>query len=107
MDLQLSQLGQASRVVQFKQTLLLMDLQSRRFLLERCIDYIQQQCANEYPERDTLLTWFDKCLTLSEYDLQNDMRKQELRSPEFWTVIFECYKSPILYNILAYGGFLR
>lgn len=100
-------LNRAHRVVQFKQKMLALDLQSRRFLLERCIEYIQSQSTEEFPERDTLLTWFDKCLTLSEFDVQNDMRKAELRSPEFWNVIFECYKSPILYNIIAYGGFLN
>lgn len=107
MEPELNALGQVSRIVQFKQKMLLLDLQSRRFLLERCIDYIQVQSADEHPERDTLLTWFDKCLTLSEFDIQNEMRKAELRSPEFWNVIFECYQSHILHNIITYGGFLH
>lgn len=107
MDVPISRLSQASRVVQFKQKVLFLDLQSRRFLLERCIEYIQAQSSEKFPERDTLLTWFTKCLQLSEFDVQNDLRKTELRSSEFWNEIFECYQSPILYSIIAFGGFLN
>ncbi len=92
----------AVALVNFKRNLLSLDLQSRKFLLQRCVEYIQSESPEEYPERNTLLTWFDKCITLTEVDIQTDLRKSEIKSPEFWNVIFELHNSPILWNIITH-----
>ena len=85
----------AVSLVNFKRNLLNLDLQSRRFFLERCIEFIQSE-SDQNSDRNTLLTWFDRCLTLAK----TDPLDTEVKTPEFWSVIFELHASPILSNIV-------
>jgi hypothetical protein len=84
-------------VIRFKRSLLALDLQSRRFLLDRCLAYI----GTDTDSAD-LRAWFEKCRMLSEYDTQNHLRKHELRSSEFWDELFAMYSNQRFGRILMY-----
>lgn len=88
-------------VVKFKKCILLMDLQSRRFLLERCLAYIETQLTEGDAGANVLHKWFKQCSILSEADnpIENKLRKDEISSPDFWKPIFDLYMHPILMKI--------
>ncbi len=81
-------------LIRFKRVLLALDLHSRRVLLTKCIEFIGETSA-------PLRAWFEKCRMLSEYDAQNDLRKNELRSSEFWEELFAMNTEDVLFRILT------
>ncbi len=80
-------------LIRFKRMLLALDLHSRRVLLDKCIEYVGETSP-------PLRTWFEKCRMLSDYDTQNDLRKNELRSSEFWEELFAMNTDDVLAHIL-------
>ncbi len=84
-------------LIRFKRVILQLDLQSRRFLLDRCLAYIGTDT-----DSTELRAWFERCRMLSEYDVQNEMRKNELRSPEFWDELFAMHSNGTLRTILVH-----
>ena len=80
-------------LIRFKRMLLQLDLHSRRALLDKCIEYVGETSP-------PLRAWFEKCRMLSEYDTQNDLRKNELRSSEFWEELFAMNTEDVLAEIL-------
>ena len=92
----------AVNVVKFKKCILLMDLQSRRFLLERCLAYIEPQLGEEDVGGYILHKWFKQCIVLSETDTpaENKLRKDEISSSFFWKPIFDLYMHPMLKKIM-------
>ncbi len=81
-------------LIKFKRIILQLDLQSRRVLLDKCIDYVGETSV-------PLRTWFEKARLLSDYDTQNDLRKNELRSSEFWEELFAMNAEDVLAEILV------
>ncbi len=80
-------------LIRFKRMLLQLDLQSRRALLTKCIEFVGETSV-------PLRAWFEKCRMLSEHDVQGDLRKNELRSSEFWEELFAMGNDVILGEIL-------
>ena len=83
-------------LIRFRRMLLALDLHSRRVLADTCIAFIGETSA-------PLRAWFEKCRLLSEYDIQGDLRKNELRSSEFWEELFAMgnVHNPVLSEILV------
>ena len=84
-------------LIRFKRMILALDLHSRRVLADKCIEFIGETSA-------PLRTWFEKCRLLSEYDPQGDLRKNELRSSDFWEELFAIGNAhnPVLSEILVH-----
>jgi hypothetical protein len=80
-------------VIRFKRCLLALDLQSRRALLDKCIEYAGENSTQ-------LRGWFEKARLLSDYDTQDTLRKNELRSSEFWEELFAMNTEDVLRSIL-------
>ncbi len=80
-------------LIKFKRIILQLDLHSRRALLDKCIEYVGENSTQ-------LRGWFEKARLLSDYDTQDTLRKNELRSSEFWEELFAMNTDAVLGSIL-------
>ncbi len=77
----------AVQLVYFKQYLLKLDIQSRKFVINACIDFINSSKRYD-DETKALKHWFEQFAIITE-DEDNALRKEETKSHARWDTLFE------------------
>lgn len=88
----------ALRVIDIKRYLLTLDLQSRRFILSACIDYINSSPHENDTQTTALKQWFADFAIITE-DEDKILRKEETKSHTRWNALFDMKDSDCLRTI--------
>ena len=85
----------ALRIVDIKRYLLKLDLQSRKFILNSCIDYINSSPHENDAQTVALKQWFADFAIITE-DEDANLRKEETKSCARWNALFDLKDSECL-----------
>ncbi len=88
-----------ARLIRFKQCILSMDIPSRKFMLENCISFVENQSSKD--DYHTILTDWFKTFSIITEDVDKDMRKSESKKPEFWERIHKALPSLVLRQVIV------
>jgi len=92
-------LRNAVRIVDIKRYLLSLDIQSRKFILNACIDYINTSPHENDTQAMALKQWFADFAIITE-DEDKILRKEETKSHARWNALFELKDSDCLLAIV-------